>query len=276
MSQMRRLPVIEAFSHAVRSTTSNLPFAFHVSWPWMAVLLPILIAGQLYVLAGVGDSQATTTRAIPVQVLVGLCAMLAFSSIAVNWHRYVLLDEVPQGRERLRLDDKVWRYFGNAILIVLIIGICAGVIALAAILLGIAAGVVSVATDTAGFAALVGMLAMIAFFTVAVFGLAAFYRLSIKLPAVALGRSDFGLADAWRSSAGNIWPLTGIAVLYFLVGICFSLVLIAFNALVGFIGGSATVALVVAIQLVVNWVLTILGITLLTSLYGFFIEGRSF
>jgi hypothetical protein len=35
-------------------------------------------------------------------------------------------------------------------------------------------------------------------------------------------------------------------------------------------------SLAVAIQVMVNWVATILGVTLLTSLYGFFVEGREF
>jgi len=40
----------------------------------------------------------------------------------VNWHRYILLDEVPHGMERLRLDATVWRYVGNILLIALILG----------------------------------------------------------------------------------------------------------------------------------------------------------
>ena len=271
---MRRLPVIEAFSHAVRSTTSNLSFAFHVSWPWMAVLLPILVAGQLYVLAGAGNPEAAATRAVPVQILVGLIAMLAFSSIAVNWHRYILLDEVPRGSERLRMDDKVWRYFGNALLILLIVGSAIGAFTLATILAGVVIGLSGLASGelSAGPFVAIFLIAV----AMMVFGVVAFYRLSIKLPAVALGRSDFGLGDAWRRSAGNLGPLIGIALLYFLVGAGLSIVLFVVSALFGLIGGLATVALVVAIQLVVNWVMTILGITILTSLYGFFVEGRSF
>jgi hypothetical protein len=32
----------------------------------------------------------------------------------------------------------------------------------------------------------------------------------------------------------------------------------------------------IAIQVMVNWVATIFGVTLLTSLYGYFVEGRDF
>ncbi len=42
------------------------------------------------------------------------------------------------------------------------------------------------------------------------------------------------------------------------------------------LGGTFGLSLAVAIQVMVNWVATILGVMLLTSLYGFFVEGREF
>jgi hypothetical protein len=32
----------------------------------------------------------------------------------------------------------------------------------------------------------------------------------------------------------------------------------------------------IALQLVINWIATIFGVTMLTSLYGFFVEKREF
>mgnify|MGYP001579831918 FL=1 len=40
--------------------------------------------------------------------------------------------------------------------------------------------------------------------------------------------------------------------------------------------GTLGLSVLLAIQVAVNWVATILGVTLLTSLYGFFVEGREF
>ena len=36
---------------------------------------------------------------------------IIFSSIAVNWHRFILRNEVAEGSQRLRLDGLVWHYF---------------------------------------------------------------------------------------------------------------------------------------------------------------------
>jgi hypothetical protein len=107
-------------------------------------------------------------------------------------------------------------------------------------------------------------------------GISAFYRLGIKLPAVALYRRDFQLMDAWRASEGNGWRVLGLALLYFLTAIAAGLAFWIVGAIVGIVGGIPALALLVAMQMVVSWVLTILGVTLLTSLYGFFVEGRSF
>ena len=45
---MRKLPVFKALGHAIRSTTENMGFAFHISWPWMLLLLPFNAAVNLY------------------------------------------------------------------------------------------------------------------------------------------------------------------------------------------------------------------------------------
>ena len=40
---MRKLPAFAAFGHASRSTTDNIGFAFHISWPWVLMLLPFRV-----------------------------------------------------------------------------------------------------------------------------------------------------------------------------------------------------------------------------------------
>jgi hypothetical protein len=262
---MRKLPVMDAFSHAFRSTSNNLSFAFHASWPWMAVLLPVLIAGNLYVFSETGGNpEVQTAGSLAASFAMGLIAMIAFASIAVNWHRYVLLDEMPEGAARLRIDDTVWRYFGNILLISLMIGVCAVVAVLAFSFIGILMGQASLfVVVPAAIACVLG-------------ALAAFYRLGVKLPGIALQRRDLGLGDAWRITAGNFWQMVGLGLLYFLVGLLAALVIAAIGFALGAIGGPVGISIAVAVQLVMNWVLTILGITILTSLYGYFVENRNF
>jgi len=106
--------------------------------------------------------------------------------------------------------------------------------------------------------------------------LVVFYRLSIKLPGVALERRDFGFRDAWRVSAGNNWRILGLVVLFFVTILVIGLATAAISYSLAQIGRTAGVAIVIAVQVMVNWVSTILCVTMLTSLYGFFVEERDF
>lgn len=270
---MRKLPVGPAISHMVSSTFNHLGFALRAQWPWM-----VIVAGIFLVLATTTNIPMSATpeeneayfRAHPGElgwfvflVLVGvLVAMLAFSSIAVAWHRYVLLDEVPKGLARLRVDATVWRYFGNIFLIGLLLVVAMLPLSLLVMtLFGLhpALGVI-------------GALAYVVFLVMPII-----YRLSIKLPAIALERRDFRLGDAWIVSQANWWQIAGVGVsvtlLSWIVGLIMALVSKLLTMVLGeSVGGWIDILL----QTGVNWVLTIMGITLLTTLYGFFVEKREF
>ena len=269
---MRLLPVTAALSHSIDSTFRNIKFAFHASWPWMLVLLPINIAGNIYLVnLGLGEFDPTKPadpRFLVVTMLMALASMVAFASIAVNWHRYILNNEVPHGAERLRLDRLVARYFGNTLLI----GLMVGLVALAGLIpiglffwilnsgsLGSAMAFGSVA-GTVGFFALIGLS----------------IRWSLKLVGVAMDRHDLGIADTWRESFGNHWRIVGLYILVFLV---LMLVAAVFGGVAYVLGRNESIAALstlIIVQMAVNWVSTIWNITLLTSLYGFFIEERDF
>ena len=244
---------------------NNLAFAFHVSWPWMLVLLPIIIGTQIYALSHMPLSPTDIPVGfLVVSIVAGLSQAIAFASIAVNWHRYVLLDEIPHGAQRLRIDTTVWRYFGNIILMVLILMACA-------LPLGVLILILAYTMREAS------LFLVIPFYIAA--ALAAFsasYRLSIKLPAIALGRRDFGFREAYSISAGNFWQMLGFGMLLVLVAISVGLVSAGIGFVTGAMGGNPGLALGVAIQLVAQWAMTILGITGLTSLYGYFVESRNF
>jgi hypothetical protein len=262
---MRPLPVTAAFTHALNSTIRNLSFAWYASWPWLAVLLPILIVGNIYVFTKTGGDPARLDAASATTGLImAFMEALAFASIAVNWHRYVLLDEVPQGAQRLRLDDTAWRYFGNMLVIFLIIFGLGFAATFVLALLGLALGTAVVIVTSVALAAL------------AFIGLSVFYRLGIKLPAVALGRGGFGFRDAWRVTAGNGWRILGLALLYLATALIAAVPVWLVSAAFEFLGGIVALALIVAVRTLASWLFTILGMTLLTSLYGFFVEGRDF
>ena len=162
----------------------------------MAVLLPLIIASNIYILS--------MTVAAPGEFPIGTLAFLfavtavqafAFASIAVNWHRYVLLDEMPVGLQRLRVDGVVWRYAGNLLLVFLIFFLCA-------LPFGFVIALVLSAFGKASF-----FLAIPAYIALAFAAISAFYRLGVKFPAIALERRDFGFGDAWRITRGTILSL---------------------------------------------------------------------
>ena len=262
---MRTLPVGAAFGHMLRSTTNNLGFAWQLSWPWILLIAPANILATLYgfTLEPRADGSVPEGKVIAIALLVAALTLFAFASIAVSWHRYVLLDEVPRGWARLRADNTVWRYFGNTLLIMLVL--VAGMVP--AVLLA----AIPLAMGDAG-----AILAVPIYFATVIYGIAAFYRLSVKLPAVALERYDFGLKDAWSITQGNTWRLFGLALLFALCVLVIALLLAGVVYLLEKTGLTFALMLGLSLQIVFNWIFTIMGVTLLTSLYGFFVEKREF
>jgi hypothetical protein len=272
---MRQIPVFKAIEHAFRSTTDNIGFAFHVSWPWLLMLLPLNVATNLYIVlnniqprGGAEPDIAALGRFFTASAPLAIASIIAYASIAVNWHRYVLLDEIPQGWNRLRIDSLMWRYIGNFILILLVIMAATAGAAFVVTLAGLVVGsIVGEKTTTILLAPVVLVLY--------VYAILATYRLSVKLPSVALGRVDFSMKDAWRATGGNMWRLLGVVCLFvaamLVVGVSMFAITFVFEKF-----GTVGLSVSIAIQVMVNWVATIFGVTLLTSLYGYFVEGRDF
>ncbi len=230
---MRKLPVISAFSHALKSTWHNLPFAFHASWMWLLILVPISMWAESRI--PTLDPSIDFKNLPPEQMmefqkaaltfyLSMILSMVIYSSIAVNWHRYVLLDEVPMGSARLRLDKTVWRYVGNTILVFLMVVLLIMPLGLVFGILSIIAG----GSHPALFAAYIAAVMLLA--------LPATYRLSIKLPAIALEKQGFRFGDAWNASRGNMTQLILLGALAFAA-------VIAFGFALGSMEGLATRAL---------------------------------
>ena len=260
----RQLPAGACLRHAISSVRNNIFYAFRISWPWYAVFVPIVIVlSSLLGLATSGNPEVNPVFAFLINLAIAAVTMLAFASIAVNWHRYILLDEVPQAREIFRLDDKTWRYFGNLLLILLALVAAGFVIGLPLGLIGAVLGAVE---------ALMFLMIVV---IVPVIGVLAL-RLSVKLPAVALDRRDFRMRDAWKVTSGNNLPIFLIFLFEIVIALGAGLVLGLFAFAVNAIHPMIGLTLGFMLQLLVNWIFTIFSITVLTSLYGFFVEKRDF
>ena len=269
---MQKIPVFKTFGNMVDSIIENLGAAFSMSWPWLLVLFPIRAAGDLYLLwngiSKLKPAAADKTDLYSVTFTTAVLTAIIFSSIAVNWHRFILRNEVAEGSQRLRLDGLVWHYFLFVVLIALLMSavIFGGVfgITLVSVILYYASNALGI---------LIGVFVGLPL-TLLVFGMWA--RWSVKLVAIAMGNTDYTLSDAWRDTKGNTWRLTGLE---FLFG-CVLLLIGTVNAGAGIyrcIRQFILVAAVVAgVTVLVGWFSTLMGITMLTSIYAFFVEKKVF
>jgi hypothetical protein len=102
------------------------------------------------------------------------------------------------------------------------------------------------------------------------------YRLSVKLPAIAIGRRDFALRDAWAATRDNKLPIFLVILFQFLLLFGVAIVFFALYFTLALIGHTITLVISQLIQAFLGWLLAIFNVTILTSLYGFFVEGRDF
>mgnify|MGYP000903181290 CR=1 FL=1 len=164
---MRKLSPTKAITHALNSVWTYRKVAAHIAFAWLPVLLVCAIA-QIYFGPPDPAAQEMTSAAL-VQIATSLVSLLAISAMSVSWHRFILRDEIGPP---LRLDRETLRYCINTLIIMLMVLGPILMLALVSLNLPPASSIVLFPA-----ALLLGSIAT---------------RLSIKLPAVALGRTDVG------------------------------------------------------------------------------------
>lgn len=262
----RQLPAGTCIRHAIDSVRNNLPYAFRISWPWYVIVIPLIIVANLLLsYAAGGDLMQAPGMNLVNSLVSGALIGFAFASIAVNWHRYILLDEVPDAGGILRVDDKTWRYFGN-ILLIFVLLVAAGMVV--GVPLGILGGIAF--ANAAQYLPIVLLIIIVPIVSTLAL------RLSVKLPAIALGRGDFGLRDAMSATRENLLPIFLVALFEVALFVGALIVIGAISYVFHLVSPALAAALAFALQFAANWIITIFSITVLTSLYGFFVEGRDF
>lgn len=249
---MRKLNPIKAIAHALRSVLDYAPAGIRFSLWWATILLAF---GFVSLLTAKPPSIPENTGDIsPLDTVAAGVGLVAFCSIAVNWHRYILKDEA--GGRPMRLDNLVWRYLGNSLLVVLMAVTPVVLLGLALLFLpSIASALLVPAAIVAGTFAL---------------------TLSIKLPAVALGRTDFGFRDALNATNGNFWQLMGVFLINGAIALlAFYVMSLVITALIN-VNYTLGVAVGIALSVAFNIIYTLFSVSVLSSLYGFFVEKRDF
>ena len=267
----------DIFRHSVRQVFGNLGGALRVS----AVLYLAQIGLTLTMLGtvmvgdgGLGASQGPGSISAAIAVPVVILTIVIGLWIAVGWHRYVLLIEEPELLPKLHL-DRVLGYFGKGILIGLVMIIP---VVVAAILVGLVLAAIVSATfkgqvltvDTVIPLSLqieLSLTALIIAVPVVAIGL----RLSSILPGAAL-KAGQPLFEGWAATANEMGTFVMLALLsvagIFLLGLP---EMLWGSPAHGF---SLNNAPMIIYQVVSQWVQIMVGISILTTLYGHYIEKR--
>ncbi len=247
---MRQFPPLKAMRHALKSVATYWPVGFRIALPWMIVLALLQITTSfLNIPANSGARSA-------LDIVTVAAVLLAVSSIAVSWHRFILLDEAPDTSRHFRLDPPVRRYLLRFIICIL----AATAIAVIPLL------ILSLFNSRA--AMFVPVVAFGAYIVTVVF--------SLSLPPAALGKPQVKLIDTLRSVRGNEVNIFGFAILNFgvvIAGLALTMLVIA---PLGLLPDTVIRVLLPVALLPINLLTTLISISAVTAAYGFFIERRDF
>ena len=182
--------------------------------------------------------------------LVGIIGTIGSIAFVVGTHRMVLQSETQTGLDYFRFDQRTLAYIGWSVLFGLAVGI---------------------ATAIAGlFTALISFLGAILLAIVVVGSVVAGLRLSVFLPAVAIGDRDTRPITAWDKTRGNTLRLLGGAGLVTMpLGLIAAIVGAIFMR-AGFIGKLIGAALTGPIQAA----MVLLGAIFLSLSYDFLVRGN--
>jgi hypothetical protein len=235
--------------HAIKSVTRYWPVGFRMAMPWMLLLALWQIITSFISLPAEANARLLFDIATIAIVL------LAVSSIAVSWHRFVLLDEAPDSRQ-FRIDQRVLRYFFRIVICTL-----AGT-GLATIPLLLT----SLFTSSNGM--LIAPAAIVAYIFTIIF--------SLSLPPVALDLPSISLTNTLRLVRGNEIAMLGFAVLNFTAVIAGLAASLALAAPLTLLPEQLLAILLPIVTLPISLFTTLISISAVTAAYGFFVEEREF
>ena len=247
----------DILAHSLRQVLGNLEGALRVS----AVLylgqiaVGVLLAGGMFM--GAGGPQAILRNGFSGGLAFSILLVLVVSVfaslwIAVGWHRYILLGEKAELVPTFR-GDRIWAYFlrglGYTLVLIVAGAVWGGIVGygLSAVFGG------STPLMLIGFAFLIQLPIMVFAF-----------RMMAGLPGAALG-ADVDFMAGWKATAGHTSDIVGLVVLIViaLIGV----------QLISWVLGHVVI-LNVIFAVIVGWVQTMVGVSILTTLYGHYIEQR--
>lgn len=252
----------QIFVHSVRQVFGNIRAAVLITaLPMLVSVTALYVLKLKFLLVPFQFALALQRGLIPWPKVAALLIVvqLMFVWAAVNWHRHILREEpVGFGLPPLHI-RLVWSYFLATLFLSIAVILPTSI--LNGVLLGIPAGFAkALHSETA---LIVGTL----IFAIPILMTSTIMlRAAIYLPGIALGQKT-RLRDGWDASRLQLMALT---ILVFLMGLTFIGV-----AYVGKIKALyPTTSLGLMWSFIGTWFKTMLGLSLLTTLYGHYVEKR--
>ncbi|WP_426032460.1 hypothetical protein [Cypionkella sp. TWP1-2-1b2] len=243
---------VQIFSHSLRQVMDNLGPALKISGVLYLVQVGITMAlGAAMASSGMGMMGGGMGLGV---VLVLVVSLITGIWLAVAWHRYVLLGEVPAGYVPPFMGERMGQYFIKSLLIGLVLVVLG-------MILGMVVGTLFGRLMMGGIFMSMLLIAVMVQVPMIFLGL----RMAAALPGTALGENPVLMAG-WQATAGEWRPLLQLAVIM-------ALALWAVNLISWFVFGG--VGLLANIwQLIAGWPVTMVGLSILTTLYGHYIQKR--
>lgn len=178
-----------------------------ISWLWLLVLVPLAGVASWMQMSWLANAVANIKLGEPPSTPIELTILgytstlvtsLAGCSIAVAWHRLVLLDELPGVSGSNVIAGSLWHYVGVGIALCLIVGLPGFAIVAPVFIWGLPRAGITHPANPALFL-LIPIVNLVTLFV----GL----RLVLLLPARAVGDLNVTFKQIWNRTRGNVWRL---------------------------------------------------------------------
>lgn len=262
----RKLPVVDSVKQALDFTMRHVGALLAVSWKWLLLVILPAFAAHAWFMLPINEAIWEGVRSVPPRpaspemmvkviassALLNLVLLIPASSMAVNWHRFVLRGEPASSANGLRLDAPVWRYAGVALLMSAAVLVPQGLQVFAALY----------PSDFSIVLLLISFVAMFSFIFL-------FLRLWVVLPGVAVENSEANFATTFRATRRHTFRMVGGVLLILLpVVVATNIVMLP----VTFIYGGKAATLVQAGLMLVYQLMAFVLLTFLSIAYRFFYE----
>ncbi len=246
----------ELLKHAINMILTHIGEAIKASAVPLVILLGLAFAvgGTFADLAAMDPTMMSPADIDYGSILFSSIVMLAaylilFGWLAVSWHRFILLGERPNAVPQFA-GKNVGAYILQLIMLfVVLIGV--------GLVIGIVGGLLG--------SIIPGLSLLVSLALVLILGIA-YLRLALTLPAVAVGER-LDLMEAWNRTKPHAGTFVGI---FFLLALLRIVV-----ALPGLLLSSVGLGIIATgVDVVATWFTLMVGVGILTTLYGHIIEGR--